>query len=56
MLVAYWSITNSDGSRQFKYVKTSPLEADGYDALVAAQRRLLELFALAISESLAQEL
>jgi uncharacterized lipoprotein YmbA len=55
LLVAYWSITDSSGSRQFKYVKTAALEGDGYDALVSAQRQLLEFFALAISESLQQQ-
>ena len=52
LLVAHWRLTDSGGSRLFKYVKTSALEGDGYDALVSAQRQLLELFALAISESL----
>lgn len=56
LLFAYWSVTDSNGSRLFKYVKSYPLKGDGYDALVSAQRLLLERFAHAISESLRQKL
>lgn len=56
LLVAYWSITDSSGSRLFKHAETAALEGNGYDALVSAQRLLLERFALAISESLQQKL
>jgi uncharacterized lipoprotein YmbA len=52
LLTAHWSITDSNGSRRFRYVNTSVLKDDGYNALVIAQRHLLEQFALAISESL----
>lgn len=56
LLVAYWSITDDSGARQFKYVNTQVLENAGYNALVSAQRSLLVLFALEISESLQKKL
>jgi uncharacterized lipoprotein YmbA len=56
LLAAHWSIDDLNGSRRFRYVNTSVLKSDGYDALVSAQRQLLEQFALAIIESLQQSL
>ncbi len=56
LLVANWSIsTINDGKRSktaYQFAQTTALQADGYDALVASEKRLLKALAQEIAKTL----
>ena len=51
VLSAHWTISKGKHSRAFQFAKTTPLEGTGYDALVAAQKKLLTELAGAIAQA-----
>jgi uncharacterized lipoprotein YmbA len=56
LLVASWAVhiktDNKAGKTAYQFSKKAPLQADGYDALVAAEKLLLKDLATEIAESL----
>lgn len=52
VLVALWTITEGDALSSHRFAETVTLKDDGYDALVAAEKGLLQELALAISGEL----
>ena len=50
VLLAYWSITGPEGTNTYQYSNTLALQADGYDALVAAEKNLLQQLAIAMAQ------
>ena len=54
ILVAYWSVSTSAGTSSHQFADSLALETDGYDALVAAERVLLERLASNIARSIQQ--
>lgn len=56
VLVAYWQLVPGKGDvRAYQFSETEALLADGYPALAAAEKRLLQRLALAIANSLQEE-
>ena len=52
VLVALWTITEGDIVSSYRFAETVMLKEDGYDALVAAEKSLLQQLAVAISGAL----
>ncbi|ARN75158.1 PqiC family protein [Oceanicoccus sagamiensis] len=56
LLVASWAVTTSnDGKRTkaaYQFAQKQALQADGYDALVATEKQLLQALAKAVAETL----
>ena len=52
LLLAHWSVTAKEGSQTHQFSDRVALDADGYDALVAAEKKLLQQLAIAIAGSL----
>ena len=51
VLSAHWTISTGTRVRNFQFANTTPLEGTGYDALVAAQKKLLTDLAGAIAQA-----
>ncbi|MFQ3226005.1 MAG: putative lipoprotein YmbA [Lentimonas sp.] len=52
VLVAYWSLTQDGKTTEYQYTRRLPLPEAGYEALVAAEKRLLVDFAQSIARDL----
>jgi len=52
LLVAYWTMVQGGQSNTFQFAQRQLLSADGYGALVIAEKALLEAFCVAVAESL----
>ncbi len=52
VLLAFWKFIWADQTYSFRFSESLPLQQDGYDALAAAQTKLLKLFAAAVATSL----
>ncbi|CAA6692304.1 MULTISPECIES: membrane integrity-associated transporter subunit PqiC [unclassified Lentimonas] len=52
VLVAYWSLTQDGKTAEYQYVRSLPLQEPGYEALVAAEKRLLIDMAQTIANDL----
>jgi uncharacterized lipoprotein YmbA len=50
VLLAYWSVTGPDGTASYQFSASAALQADGYGALVAAEKQLLQQLASAIAD------
>lgn len=51
VLSAHWTISKGTRVRTFQFAETTPLDGTGYDALVAAQKKLLTDLAGAIAQA-----
>ena len=52
VLVAYWSVTKKGKTTEYQYANRLSLQEPGYEALVAAEKRLLVDFAQSIARDL----
>ncbi|MCP4188197.1 MAG: membrane integrity-associated transporter subunit PqiC [Gammaproteobacteria bacterium] len=52
ILLAFWQFIWADQTYSFRFSESLPLQQDGYDALVAAQTKLLKRFAADVAKSL----
>jgi uncharacterized lipoprotein YmbA len=52
VLLAYWEVTGNNSSQRYQFTESQPLNTDGYNALVGAEKQLLGKLAAAIARSL----
>ena len=52
LMLAYWSVTTTEGTQTHQFTGRVALGSDGYDALVVAEKNLLQQLATAIAGTL----